>query len=166
MKGEAMVVRATGAKPAAMLDLARNWRRERVVIIGLRRHPAQPGSAWREETAMLSDWGRVETALWWVHKLHSTPETHRLSDMKTMTVRDAKQQLGKLVEKVQHAPPVILVQGDKLAKLERYDLLDPECDSPQLQAMLLEAVRGPHAPYSRKELEAILEKVIRDSPGE
>jgi len=85
--------------------------------------------------------------------------------MKTMTVRDAKPQLGKLVEKVQHGAPVILVQGDKLAKLERYELLDPECDSPQLEAMLLEAVRGPHAPYSRKELEAVLEKVSADSRG-
>jgi antitoxin (DNA-binding transcriptional repressor) of toxin-antitoxin stability system len=85
--------------------------------------------------------------------------------MKTMTVRDAKPQLGKLVEKVQHGAPVILVQGDKLAKLERYELLDPECDSPQLEAMLLEAVRGPHAPYSRRELEAVLEKVSAGSRG-
>jgi hypothetical protein len=59
--------------------------------------------------------------------------------------------------------PVILVQGDKLAKLERYELLDPECDSPQLEAMLLEAVRGSHAPYSRKELEAVLAKVTADA---
>ena len=85
--------------------------------------------------------------------------------MKTMTVRDAKPQLGKLVEKVQHGAPVILIQGDKLAKLERYELLDPECDSPQLEVMLLEAVRGPHAPYSRRELEAVLEKVSADSRG-
>ena len=98
-------------------------------------------------------------------KLHPSPQTPRLSRMKTMTVRDAKRQLGKLVEKVQHGAPVILVQGDKLAKLERYELLDPECDSPQLEAMLLEAVRGPHAAYSRKELEAVLNKVSQVSRG-
>jgi antitoxin (DNA-binding transcriptional repressor) of toxin-antitoxin stability system len=79
--------------------------------------------------------------------------------MKTMTIRDAKPQLGKLAEQVQRGAPVILVQGDKPAKLERYEPLDPECDSPQLETMLLEAVRGPHAPYSRKELEAVLEKI-------
>ena len=45
--------------------------------------------------------------------------------MKTMTVRGAKPQLGKLVEKVQPSAPVILIQGDKLAKLERYELLIP-----------------------------------------
>jgi hypothetical protein len=33
--------------------------------------------------------------------------------MKTMTVRDAEPQLGRLLEKVQHGAPVILVQGDK-----------------------------------------------------
>jgi len=89
--------------------------------------------------------------------------------MKTMTVRDAKPQLGKLVKQVQHGAPVILVQGDMLAKLERYELLDTDCDSPQVEAMLLEAVRGPHAPYSSKELESTLyaERVIhgmRDLP--
>jgi hypothetical protein len=61
--------------------------------------------------------------------------------MKTMTVRDAKPQLGKSAEKVQHGAPVILVQGDKLAKLERYEMLDPECGGPQLEATLLEGVR-------------------------
>ena len=85
--------------------------------------------------------------------------------MKAMTVREAKPQLGRLVEQVQQGAPVILVQGNKLAKLERYELLDPECDSPQLEAMLLEAVRGPHAAYSRKELEAVLDRVSAGSRG-
>jgi hypothetical protein len=85
--------------------------------------------------------------------------------MKAMTVREAKPQLGRLVEQVQQGAPVILVQGNKLAKLERYELLDPECDSPQLEAMLLEAVRGPHAAYSRKELEAVLDRASERSRG-
>jgi hypothetical protein len=83
--------------------------------------------------------------------------------MKTMTVRDAKAQLGKLVKQVQRGAPVILIQGDKLAKLERYELLDPESDNPHIEAMLLEAVRGPHPPYSRRELEAILDKVSKSA---
>jgi hypothetical protein len=91
--------------------------------------------------------------------LRSWAEERRLSTMKTMTVREAKPQLGKLVQKVQHNGPVIIVQGDKLAKLERYELLDPECDCSQLETMLLEAVQGPHKTYSRKELDAILDKV-------
>jgi len=98
-------------------------------------------------------------------RLQPSPHKHRLSHIKTTTVREAKPQLGELVEKVQHGAPVILVQGDKLAKLERYELLDPECDSPQLEAMLLEAVRGPHAAYSRKKLDAVLAKVAGGSRG-
>ncbi len=79
--------------------------------------------------------------------------------MKTLTVSEAKPRLGKLVDEVQQGAPVILVCGNKLAKLERYDLLDPECDSPQLEAMLLEAVQGPHTPYSRKDLPTAAERV-------
>jgi antitoxin (DNA-binding transcriptional repressor) of toxin-antitoxin stability system len=79
--------------------------------------------------------------------------------MKTLTVREAKSKLAKLVDGVQRGGPVILIQGNKLAKLERYDLLDPEIDSPQLEAMLLEAVQGPHSPYSRRDLEAAAARV-------
>ena len=82
--------------------------------------------------------------------------------MNTMTVRQAKSQLGKLVKRVQRGAPVILVEGNHLAKLERYELLDPEFDSPELEAMLLEAVQGPHAPYSFDEMQAVLERVIKN----
>jgi hypothetical protein len=80
--------------------------------------------------------------------------------MKTIAVSEAKPQLAKLVQQVQRGAPVILVQGDKLAKLERYELLDPEFDGPELEAMLLDAVRGPHAPYSQKEMRSILDNVV------
>ena len=83
--------------------------------------------------------------------------------MKTMTVRQAKPQLGKLVEKVQRGAPIILVQGDKLAKLERYELLDPEFDTPQLEALLLQAVEGKHSAYSQAELQSILAKVAKSA---
>ena len=82
--------------------------------------------------------------------------------MKTLTVSKAKPQLGGLVDEVQDGAPVILVHGDKLAKLERYEPLDPDADSPRIEAMLLDAVQGPHSPYSRAEMEAVLDKVIRE----
>ena len=59
--------------------------------------------------------------------------------MKPMSVREAKPQLGKLVEKVQP-------------------------DSRELEALLLEAVEGPHSPYSRTEMEAVLNRVRRGQP--
>ena len=79
--------------------------------------------------------------------------------MKTMTVIEAKPQLGKLVEKVQRGAPVILVQGNKLAKLERYELLDPELENGIVEAKLLEAVSGSHSPYSIKDLDAAAARV-------
>lgn len=79
--------------------------------------------------------------------------------MKTVSVSSANSQLGRLVEQVQRGAPVILVHKNKLAKLERYELLDPECDGPRLEAMLLEAVTGPHTPYSRADLEAAAQRV-------
>ena len=84
-----------------------------------------------------------------------------------MTVREAKPQLGKLVAKVQRGAPVILANGKKLAKLERYVPnggpvnFDIEKDSPELEAMLLEAVTGPHTPYSRRDLELAAARVRR-----
>ena len=82
--------------------------------------------------------------------------------MKTMTVSQARTRLGTLVDRVQKGSPVILIHGNKLAKLERYELLDPEADSPQIEAALLEAVQGPHAPYSRREMESVLAKVCQE----
>ncbi len=81
--------------------------------------------------------------------------------MKTLTVSEAKSRLGKLVNEVQRGAPIILVYKNKLAKLERYELLDPESESRELEAMLLEAVRGPHSPYSRKDLESVAARVRR-----
>lgn len=86
-----------------------------------------------------------------------------LCPMRTLTVSKARARLGGLVDEVQRGAPVILVHGDKLAKLERYELLDPDADSPRLEAMLLEAVEGPHAHYSQAEMDAVLRKALRES---
>ena len=82
--------------------------------------------------------------------------------MKTLTVDQAKTRLGKLVDQVHGGAPVLLVHKNKLVKLERYEPLDPEFDSPQLEAMLLKAVTGPHSPYSKRDLEAVAAKVRRE----
>src|SRR5688500_13908630 len=86
----------------------------------------------------------------------------RYEAMKTVTVRQAKPQLGKLVVEVYSGAPVVLVHGNKLVKMERYEILDPEYDSPELAAMLLDAVRGPHAPYSHKEMRARADRAFRE----
>ncbi len=76
--------------------------------------------------------------------------------MKTLTVHQAQPDLAKLVEEVHAGNPVILVHNEKLVKIERYVPFDPEEDSPELEALLLEAVRGPHAPYSAIEMKEIV----------
>jgi hypothetical protein len=94
--------------------------------------------------------------------LFAEPVARMLGRMKTLTISQARTRLGTLVDGVQKGGPVILIHGNKLAKLERYELLDPEADSPQLEAALLEAVQGPHAPYSRAEMDSVLAKVCKE----
>ena len=83
--------------------------------------------------------------------------------MKTLTVSQAKPRLAKLVDEVYAGAPIILVHKDKLVKLQRYEPLDPDYDSPELEAMLLQAVTGPHSPYSKKDLLAVAAKVRRET---
>jgi PHD/YefM family antitoxin component YafN of YafNO toxin-antitoxin module len=82
--------------------------------------------------------------------------------MKTLTVAEAKAQLGKLVDKVHNGKPVLLVHKNKLVKLERYEPLDPEYESAELEAMLLEGVRSKFTPYSKGEMQGILERLRRE----
>ena len=86
--------------------------------------------------------------------------------MKTLNVSEAQDQLRQLIQEVHDGGVVVLADGDKLVKLAPYDPssprddLDLEEDSPELEAELLQAVQGPHAPYSHAEMDAILAKII------
>lgn len=79
--------------------------------------------------------------------------------MKTLTVSQAKSRLAKLVDEVHSGRPVLLVHKNKLVKMERFDVFDPESESAELEAMLLEAVRGPHSPYSKRNLKDIANRI-------
>lgn len=52
------------------------------------------------------------------------------------------------------------------AELERMlresPTLDPEVDSPELEAELLKAIDGPYTPYSSEEARATVERIIRE----
>ena len=85
--------------------------------------------------------------------------------MKTLTVAQAKPKLAKIVDKAHAGSPVILIHKNKLVKVERYEPVDPEFDSPEMEAMLLKAVTGPHTPYSRKDLEEVAARVHRELRG-
>ena len=88
--------------------------------------------------------------------------------MKTLTVSEARNQLPQLIQEVHDGGVIVLAEGDKLVKLRPYDPSDPrvdldlEEDSPELEAELLKAVEGPHAPYSHEEMETILARVVQE----
>ena len=79
--------------------------------------------------------------------------------MKTLTVSQAKPRLARLVDEAHAGAPIVLIHNDKLVKLERYEPLDPEYDSAQIEESLLQAVLGPHSPYCKKDLETVARKV-------
>ena len=61
---------------------------------------------------------------------------------------------------------------DSLSPVERAELerllaasrppLDPEMDSPELEAELLKAVNGPHSPWKPEEFREIADKALRE----
>ena len=88
--------------------------------------------------------------------------------MKTLNISEAQNQLRQLIQEAHDGGVVVLADGDKLVKLAPYDPsqprfdLDLEEDSPELEAEVLKAVQGPHAPYSHDEMKAILARVVEE----
>ena len=83
--------------------------------------------------------------------------------MKTIPVREAQGQLGQLVAEACRGETIVLTDGDKQVRLEPRILdLDLEEDSPELEAELLKAVNGPHAPMREGELREIADKALRE----
>ena len=82
--------------------------------------------------------------------------------MKTLTVGEAKDQLAQLVAEAHEGKIIILADGDKQVWLDTHRPLDLEEDTPELEAELLKAADGPFTPYSRDEMRAIVERIIRE----
>lgn len=85
--------------------------------------------------------------------------------MKMLTVREAEKQLGQLVAEAARGDVIVLTDGNVEATLTARATakpFDPEEDSPELEAELLKAVRGPHAPFSEAELRAIADRALAE----
>ena len=82
--------------------------------------------------------------------------------MKAVTVREAQGQLGELIAQACRGELIVLTDGDKQVALEPRALLDLEQDSPELEAELLRAVNGSHAPFSEGELRESAERALRE----
>lgn len=81
--------------------------------------------------------------------------------MKTLTIREARDQLPELIAAVHRGESIVLTDGDRSVSLEPRIALDLEEDSPELEAELLKAVDGPHSPLAEGELRAIASRALR-----
>jgi len=81
--------------------------------------------------------------------------------MKAVTVREAKGQLGELIAKACRGELIVLTDGDKQVALKPRGPLDLEQDSEELEAELLRAVNGRHAPFSERELRESASKALQ-----
>ena len=50
---------------------------------------------------------------------------------------------------------------DRLLRIS-HATVDPEVDSPELEAELLKAINGPYTPYSSEEMRSVVEQIIRE----
>jgi hypothetical protein len=86
--------------------------------------------------------------------------------MKVVSMQEAKDQFEKLIEEASRGELIEITNGDKKVTLApNYMFLDLEEDSPELEAELLKAVKGPHSPYSSEEMRAACEKIAREKRG-
>ena len=80
--------------------------------------------------------------------------------MKAVTIREAQGQLGELIAQACRGEFIVLTDGDKQVALEPRVALDLDADSPELEAELLRAVNGPHAPLTEGELRETANKAL------
>jgi len=81
--------------------------------------------------------------------------------MKAVSVREAEGQLGRLVAEACRGETIVLTDGDNEVTLSPR-VLDPEVDSPELEAELLKAAKGPFTPYRESELREIADRALRE----
>jgi hypothetical protein len=79
--------------------------------------------------------------------------------VKTVALADVPARLEEIFDDVQSGAPVLLVRGGEVVKVERVEPREFGGDVANLETMLLDAVRGPHAPWTPAELEDIAQRV-------
>ena len=81
--------------------------------------------------------------------------------MKAISIREAEGQLGQLIAEACGGETIVLMDGDNQVTLAPR-ILDPEEDSPELEAELLKAASGPFKPFHESELRDIADRALRD----
>ena len=81
--------------------------------------------------------------------------------MKTLTAEQAQTQLGQLIVEAHRGGVIVLTNGAMEVVLQPRVVLDPEADTPQLEAELLKAAEGPFTAYSSAQMRAQCEQIVR-----
>ncbi|HWC61512.1 MAG TPA: hypothetical protein VHC44_17600 [Verrucomicrobiae bacterium] len=81
--------------------------------------------------------------------------------MKAVSIQEAEGQLRELFAQACRGETIVLTDGQFRMKLSPI-VLDPEEDSPELEAELLKAVNGPHSPYREGELREIADRALQE----
>lgn len=79
--------------------------------------------------------------------------------MKAIRLCEAQSRLDKLFDDAQAGSPVLLVRGGQVAKLQRVEPPEFGGDTATLEKMVLQAVEGPHAEWTPRDLEGIARRV-------
>ena len=82
--------------------------------------------------------------------------------MKAITVREAQGQLSRLLAEACRGETIVLTDGNNEVTLSPRTFLDLEEDTPELEAELLKAVNGPHAPMRDGELREVADQALRE----
>ena len=80
--------------------------------------------------------------------------------MKSFTVQEAQTQLGQLIIEAHRGDVIVLTDGDKEVVLNPRAAIDPQVNSPELEAELLKAVRGAHGPFAESELRELADRAV------
>jgi hypothetical protein len=80
--------------------------------------------------------------------------------MKAVTIQEAQGPLEELIAQACRWELIVLTDGDRQMALEPRALPDLKEDSPELEAELLRAVNGPHAPFSEGQLRELANKAL------
>ena len=81
--------------------------------------------------------------------------------MKTLTVSEAQGRLAELIAEANSGELVVLKNGEEEVTLYPGRVLDPNEDSPELEAELLKGIDSPISPYSPDEMRELGEEIIR-----
>ena len=81
--------------------------------------------------------------------------------MKAVTLQEAQAQLGQLIAEACSGELIVVTDGNKQVALEPRVAEGEAEESPELEAELLKAAKGPFTPYSATEMHEACKRIVR-----